>query len=172
MLFQGSALFDSMTVWQNVAYPLVENTKLSFEEIDKRVMALLDFVELPEVVEKLPGALSGGMKKRVALARALVAQPEYIFYDEPTTGLDPITASKINLLIKKTQNEYGTTSMVVTHDMVSALTVGDFFAFMHEGEIAFAGNRDEVMKSNVTELQDFIADAEPEEILKKFLNIE
>ncbi len=171
MLFQSSALFDSMTVWQNVAYPLLENTKLSFDEIDKRVMALLDFVELPEAAEKLPGALSGGMKKRVALARALIAQPEYIFYDEPTTGLDPITASKINLLIKRTQNEYGTTSVVVTHDMVSALTVGDFFAFIHDGKIAFTGNRNEVLKSSAKEMQDFIADAEPREILQEFLNI-
>ena len=170
MLFQGAALFDSMTVWQNVAFPLVEHSKLSIEEINRRVISLLEFVELPGVEDKLPGALSGGMKKRVALARALVAQPEYIFYDEPTTGLDPITASKINLLIRKTQKEYGTTSVVVTHDMVSAFTVGDFFAFMHDGKIAFKGTSREVLTSDVAELQDFIADAAPKEILQQFLD--
>ena len=139
MLFQSSALFDSMTVWENVAYPLLEHTDISLDEIDKRVLDLLDFVDMRDAVDKLPGALSGGMKKRVALARALVANPNFIFYDEPTTGLDPITASKINHLIKNTQERYGATSVVVTHDMVSALTVGDYFAFLDNGVIQFVG---------------------------------
>lgn len=167
MLFQGSALFDSMTVWANVAFPLVENTKLPYDEINRRVMELLEFVELPDVATKLPGELSGGMKKRVALARALVARPNYIFYDEPTTGLDPITAGKINSLIRRTQQTFGTTSIVVTHDMVSALMVGDFFAFMHDGKIAFSGGKEKLLNSQNGALIEFLAEAAPEEIVEQ-----
>lgn len=168
MLFQGAALFDSMTVWENVAYPLLEHTNLPLEEIDRKVMELLEFVELPDAAEKLPGELSGGMKKRVALARALVSNPDFIFYDEPTTGLDPITASKINALIRRTQKLYGATSVVVTHDIVSALTVGDRFAFIHEGKIAFCGDRRELLETDVPELLEFLREAAPQEVLGGF----
>ncbi|MCD6594518.1 ATP-binding cassette domain-containing protein [bacterium] len=168
MLFQGSALFDSMTVWENVAYPLLENGNVPIDEIDKRVLELLDFTEMGDAVDKLPGALSGGMKKRVALARALVANPDFIFYDEPTTGLDPITASKINTLIRNTQEKYGATSVVVTHDMVSALTVGDLFAFLDAGIIAFVGEQNEFLNNDVAQLQKFLKKAAPDKYVEKF----
>jgi len=170
MLFQGSALFDSMTVWENVAYPLLEHGKADdLDEVDRRVMELLEFVGMADAVGKLPGELSGGMKKRVALARALVTNPDFIFYDEPTTGLDPITASRINQLIRRTQKKYHTTSVVVTHDMVSAMTVGDYFAFLHDGKIAFAGTREQLLSSEVPQLREFLAEAAPREYLEKFL---
>jgi len=169
MLFQSSALFDSMTVWENVAYPLLEHTDISLDEIDKRVLDLLDFVDMRDAVDKLPGALSGGMKKRVALARALVANPDFIFYDEPTTGLDPITASRINHLIKNTQERYGATSVVVTHDMVSALTVGDYFAFLDNGVIQFVGSQDEFLRNDVARLREFLKEAAPKKFIEKFI---
>ena len=169
MLFQSSALFDSMTVWENVAYPLLEHTDISLDEIDKRVLDLLDFVDMRDAVDKLPGALSGGMKKRVALARALVANPDFIFYDEPTTGLDPITASKINRLIRSTQERYGATSVVVTHDMVSALTVGDYFAFLDNGVIQFVGSQDEFLRNDVARLREFLKEAAPQKFIEKFI---
>ena len=169
MLFQSSALFDSMTVWENVAYPLLEHTDISLDEIDKRVLDLLDFVDMRDAVDKLPGALSGGMKKRVALARALVANPDFIFYDEPTTGLDPITASKINRLIRSTQEKYGATSVVVTHDMVSALTVGDYFAFLDNGVIQFVGSQDEFLRNDVARLREFLKEAAPKKFIEKFI---
>ena len=169
MLFQSSALFDSMTVWENVAYPLLEHTDISLDEIDKRVLDLLDFVDMRDAVDKLPGALSGGMKKRVALARALVANPDFIFYDEPTTGLDPITASRINRLIRSTQERYGATSVVVTHDMVSALTVGDYFAFLDNGVIQFVGSQDEFLRNDVARLREFLKEAAPQKFIEKFI---
>ncbi|RKZ27685.1 ABC transporter ATP-binding protein [bacterium] len=169
MLFQSSALFDSMTVWENVAYPLLEHTDISLDEIDKRVLDLLDFVDMRDAVDKLPGALSGGMKKRVALARALVANPDFIFYDEPTTGLDPITASRINRLIRSTQERYGATSVVVTHDMVSALTVGDYFAFLDNGVIQFVGSQDEFLRNDVARLREFLKEAAPKKFIEKFI---
>jgi len=128
----------------------------------------LDFTEMGDAVDKLPGALSGGMKKRVALARALVANPDFIFYDEPTTGLDPITASKINTLIRNTQEKYGATSVVVTHDMVSALTVGDLFAFLDAGIIAFVGEQNEFLNNDVAQLQKFLKKAAPDKYVEKF----
>ncbi len=171
MLFQGAALFDSMTVWENVAYPLMEYGEVPPPEIERRVESLLEFVGMKGAMHKLPGELSGGMKKRVALARALVANPDFIFYDEPTTGLDPITASKINKLIRQTQEKYHATSVVVTHDMVSALTVGDYFAFLHEGVIAFAGDRDQLLRSDNPDLREFLSEAAPPDILRKFLEV-
>ena len=169
MLFQSSALFDSMTVWENVAYPLLEHTDISLDEIDKRVLDLLNFVGIKDAVDKLPGALSGGMKKRVALARALVANPDFIFYDEPTTGLDPITASRINRLIRSTQERYGATSVVVTHDMVSALAVGDYFAFLDNGVIQFVGSQDEFLRNDVKRLREFLKEAAPQKFIEKFI---
>ena len=168
MLFQGSALFDSMTVWENVAYPLLEHRLETWDEIDQRVINLLRFVDMEDAITKLPGALSGGMKKRVALARALVTNPDFVFYDEPTTGLDPITASKINQLIISTREKYETTSVVVTHDMVSALTVGDFFAFLNNGTIQFSGEKDEFLHSDVPELIEFLEKAAPKHYVNTF----
>lgn len=168
MLFQGAALFDSMSVWDNVAFQLIEEKKLALDEIDNRVIELLKFVGMAKAADKLPGELSGGMKKRVALARALVTNPDFIFYDEPTTGLDPLRAAKINYLIRDTQEHYGTTSLVVTHDMVCALTVGDFFAYIHDGKIAFAGKKEELLNTIVIELKEFLKEAAPEHYLKEF----
>jgi len=169
MLFQSSALFDSLTVWENVAFPLVEHSTLSEEEINERVMTLLEFVELSDAANKLPGELSGGMKKRAALARALATNPEFLFFDEPTTGLDPITAARINELIIRTKERFKTTSIVVTHDIISALTVGDKFAFIHDGRIEFEGNREELLNSDVPALKEFLSQAAPKSVINKLI---
>jgi phospholipid/cholesterol/gamma-HCH transport system ATP-binding protein len=142
MLFQGGALFDSMTVEQNAAFYLKEHgdpltgKKNTPAEIKDRVAHALELVGLAGTQKKLPSELSGGMRKRAALARLIVYRPQIILYDEPTTGLDPITAMQINELIVKTQKELKATSIVVTHDMFSALYVGDRLALIHEGKIA------------------------------------
>ncbi len=169
MLFQGAALFDSMPVWDNVAYPLLEHyKKMPIDEIDKRVTELLNFVDMPNTAHKLPAELSGGMKKRVSLARSLVTNPDFIFYDEPTTGLDPVTAARINKLIIDTKTHYGATSVVVTHDMVSAFTVGDFFAFVHDGKVVFTGEKKDVLETKVPELRAFLNEAAPKNYIEQF----
>lgn len=134
-LFQMGALFDSMTVADNVAFPLREHTSLSKPEIDKIVRYKLTMVGLPDVGPKMPAELSGGQRKRVALARAVALDPEVIVYDEPTTGLDPIRSDVINELILKLQRELKVTSIVVTHDMNSAMKVGQRLVMLHEGRI-------------------------------------
>jgi phospholipid/cholesterol/gamma-HCH transport system ATP-binding protein len=135
MLFQGSALFDSLTVGENVAYTLLEHTKLTTVEIDSKVAEALRFVDLRDTEQLMPSELSGGMRKRVALARAMVIQPQIMLYDEPTTGLDPMTATTINGLIRKTQEQLGVTSVVVTHELESAFSVADRIAVINEGQI-------------------------------------
>lgn len=134
-LFQMGALFDSMTVADNVAFPLREHTSLSKPEIDEIVRYKLTMVGLPDVGPKMPAELSGGQRKRVALARAVALDPEVIVYDEPTTGLDPIRSDVINELILKLQRELKVTSIVVTHDMNSAMKVGQRLVMLHEGRI-------------------------------------
>jgi phospholipid/cholesterol/gamma-HCH transport system ATP-binding protein len=136
MVFQGGALFDSLTVDQNIAYPLREHTTVSEADMRKRVSELLAMVELSGIERLYPAELSGGMRKRVALARAIVLQPRAVLYDEPTTGLDPITTHKISMLIRSLQHRLGVTSVVVTHDMRSALLVGDRFALLDNGRFA------------------------------------
>ena len=159
MLFQGSALFDSMDVFENVAYALREHTSLSEEEIVSRVRGKLALVELDESVEtRMPSDLSGGMRKRVALARAIALEPEGILYDEPTTGLDPITARAINTLIRNLQRTLKVTSVVVTHDIASAFMVGDRIAFLFEGEMSFVGTVAEARRSADPRLRAFLAD--------------
>ena len=159
MLFQGSALFDSMDVFENVAYALREHTDLSEEQIASRVREKLALVELDESVQpRLPSDLSGGMRKRVALARAIALEPEGILYDEPTTGLDPITARAINSLIRNLQRTLKVTSVVVTHDIASAFMVGDRIAFLYEGEMSFVGTIAEARRSSNARLQAFLAD--------------
>jgi phospholipid/cholesterol/gamma-HCH transport system ATP-binding protein len=159
MLFQGSALFDSMDVLENVAYSLREHTDLDEEAIVSRVREKLALVELDEAVEKrMPADLSGGMRKRVALARAIALEPEGILYDEPTTGLDPITARTINMMIRNLQHTLNVTSVVVTHDIASAFMVGDRVAFLHQGEMAFVGTVGEARVSRDPRLRAFIAD--------------
>jgi phospholipid/cholesterol/gamma-HCH transport system ATP-binding protein len=156
-LFQGAALFDSMTVGENVALPLVEsNSTLSPDEINEVVNDKLSLVGLKGSNNLKPAELSGGMKKRVGLARALVTNPGYILYDEPTTGLDPIMSDSIDLLIKDLSNKLDVTSVVVTHDMYSVKNVADRVAMMHEGKIYFEGTPDELMNSDDRVIIDFI----------------
>lgn len=135
MVFQYSALFDSMTVGDNVAFGLREHTKLSEKEISKIVAEKLELVGLPGMENYMPGELSGGMKKRVSLARAIAFEPEIIFYDEPSSGLDPIMTAKIDELIVSTQKQLNVTSIVVTHDMVSACHIADRIAMIYDGEL-------------------------------------
>jgi phospholipid/cholesterol/gamma-HCH transport system ATP-binding protein len=156
MLFQAGALFDSMTVEENVAYALVEHTDRAPDEIRGRVREVLGLVELENVEELMPADLSGGMRKRVALARAIALAPRAILYDEPTTGLDPITANTINKLIRSLQRRLGVTSIVVTHDIHSAFTVGDRIAFLHEGKIHFDGSVEAARGSGEPLLRNFL----------------
>ncbi len=157
MLFQAGALFDSMTVDDNVAYALREHTDWTESRIAERVREVLGLVELaPSVGESMPAELSGGMRKRVALARAVALAPAGILYDEPTTGLDPVTATAINELIRNLQQRLGVTSIVVTHDIHSAFTVGDRIAFLREGRIAFDGSVDEARSTREPVLRTFL----------------
>ena len=146
MLFQGAALFDSMDIYENIAFFLREHGHLPEEEISQRVAKALAMVGLEEVEEKMPSELSGGMRKRAGLARLIVYRPTLILYDEPTTGLDPITSMQINELIVKTQSELKATSIVVTHDILSALYVGDRLALIENGKIAHISDPDTFMK--------------------------
>jgi phospholipid/cholesterol/gamma-HCH transport system ATP-binding protein len=146
-LFQMGALFDSMTVEENVAFPLVEHTLKSDEQISGIVSQKLRLVGLPQVRKKMPAELSGGQRKRVALARAIALDPRVILYDEPTTGLDPIRADVINELILKLQRELDVTSVVVTHDMQSAFKVGDRIVMLHEGHLIFDGTPEQIRAS-------------------------
>lgn len=139
MLFQSGALFDSMTVFDNVAFPLREHTDLSEDEIRRSVTEKLELVNLPGSEHLMPVDLSGGMRKRVGLARSIVLDPKMILYDEPTTGLDPITSQKINELIVDLQTKLNVTSVVVTHDIQSAFSVGDRIAFLNKGVFEWTG---------------------------------
>jgi phospholipid/cholesterol/gamma-HCH transport system ATP-binding protein len=156
MLFQGAALFDSLTVGENVALGLVEHTKLSKAEIGERVLERLRMVGMEHAAAKRPSELSGGMKKRVGLARAIAMDPEIILYDEPTTGLDPIMSDVINRLIRSLQRELNATSITVTHDMTSASKVADRVAMLHEGRIVFEGSVEEVRSTPDPVVQQFV----------------
>ena len=157
MLFQGAALFDSLTVFENIAYPLREHLKLTEKEIQERVAEKLQVVGLSGIEEKMPDELSGGMKKRVGLARAIATEPEIILYDEPTTGLDPMTAQRINDLIIELQRKLGITTIVVTHDLHCVKTVSDRIAMLHEGKIVAVGTWEELVSSNIQVVKDFIS---------------
>jgi len=156
MVFQGGALFDSLTVGENVAFPLREHTDLDEEAIRERVAQKLALVGLVDVEEKKPAELSGGMKKRVALARAAVLNPEVLLYDEPTTGLDPVMADVINELVIRTRDTLKTTSIVVTHDMTSAYKVADRIAMLHEGHVIIDGTPAEVRGTRDPVVRQFI----------------
>jgi phospholipid/cholesterol/gamma-HCH transport system ATP-binding protein len=156
MLFQGAALFDSMSVYENVAFGLREHLDLPEEEIAARVRRNLDLVELEDVEDLMPSDLSGGMRKRVGLARAIALEPETILYDEPTTGLDPITAQSINRLIVSMQEKLGVTSVVVTHDILSASEVADRIAFLDEGVVRFEGKLEDAMNSDDRLIRAFV----------------
>jgi len=162
ILFQSGALFDSMTVEENLAFPLKESGEKDPEVIRERIGEALDVVALSGTEKKMPESLSGGMKKRVGLARAIISRPEYILYDEPTTGLDPIASDAINHLIRRLQKRFSVTSIVVTHDMKSAFHVGDQIAYLNEGRIYFQGTPDEFRASRDPLIQDFIEGRSPE----------
>ena len=157
MLFQGAALFDSLTVFENIAYPLREHLRLTEKEIQERVAEKLHLVGLSGIGKKMPDELSGGMKKRVGLARAIATEPDIILYDEPTTGLDPMTAQRINDLIIELQRKLGITTIVVTHDLHCVKTVSDRIAMLHEGKIVAVGTWEELVASNIKVVQDFIS---------------
>jgi phospholipid/cholesterol/gamma-HCH transport system ATP-binding protein len=156
MVFQGSALFDSLTVEENVAYPLNERAELPPEEIRGRVGEILSLVGLEGTEGLHPSELSGGMKKRAALARALALRPKALLYDEPTTGLDPIMTHRINELIRDMQRKLEVTSVVVTHDLQSAFAVADRLAFLQQGRIRLVGTRDEFQASSDLSLHEFL----------------
>lgn len=157
MLFQASALFDSMTVGENVGFSLIEHTELGEAEIDARVDEALELVGLKDIQDLRPAELSGGMKKRVALARAICMRPEILLYDEPTTGLDPITADAINDLIIQLHDKLKVTSVAVTHDMVSAYKIGTRIAMMFQGGIIETGLPDQIRNSPNPIVRQFIA---------------
>ncbi len=148
MLFQGAALFDSMTVGENVAFALREHTRMSEEEIQVRIRECLSLVGLKGIEHLKPAELSGGMKKRVGLARALAVKPKVILYDEPTTGVDPIMADAINNLIKELHDKLKVTGVAVTHDMVSAYKIADRIAMLHEGKIIEIGTPEQIRSTS------------------------
>jgi len=156
MLFQGAALFDSMTVGENVGLPLVKHGRKTEEEIREIVLEKLRLIGLTDVYDSYPSQLSGGMKKRVGLARAIVMEPQVVLYDEPTTGLDPIMADVINKLIRELQHELDITSVVVTHDINSAYKIGDRMTMLHEGKIIYSGTPEETRETDNEIVRQFI----------------
>ena len=156
ILFQNGALFDSMNVEDNVAFPLRERGETDESIISKKVDDILQMVDLRGQQPKMPANLSGGMRKRVALARALVNEPRCMLYDEPTAGLDPIVADSIDILIRRLQRQLGVTSIVVTHDMKSTFTIADHVALLHQGRCYFYGTCDQLRASTDPIIRDFV----------------
>jgi phospholipid/cholesterol/gamma-HCH transport system ATP-binding protein len=156
ILFQGAALFDSMTVEDNIAFPLVEAGERDPKVLHSRVEEMLEVTEMGGHEDKMPESLSGGMKKRVGLARAIIRRPSCVLYDEPTAGLDPVVADSINRLIRCLQGRFGITSVVVTHDMKSAFDVADQIAYLHQGRVYFHGTPSELQQSSDPLIQDFL----------------
>ena len=156
ILFQGGALFDSMTVEENIAFPLREAGERNPKIISEKVAEMLDVIELEGEQKKMPVNLSGGMKKRVGLARSIIRRPSCVLYDEPTAGLDPVVSDSINRLIRRLQKRFHVTSIVVTHDMKSAFHIADHIAYLHEGRIHFYGTPQELEISGDALLQDFL----------------
>ena len=163
ILFQGAALFDSMTVAENIAFPLREAGERNPKVLREKVREMLDVVELEGQEEKMPESLSGGMKKRVGLARSIIRRPKCVLYDEPTSGLDPVVADSINRLIRRLQKRLGMTSIVVTHDMKSAFDVANYIAYLHEGRIYFYGVPIQFQQTSDPILQDFLLGRSAEE---------
>ncbi len=156
MVFQAGALFDSMTVGENVAYRLMEKGGFRMEEIEEKVRGSLRFVGLEDSIDQMPAELSGGMKKRVAIARGIAASPAIMLYDEPTAGLDPLNSHNISNLITRLKEEQGVTSVVVTHDIPLAFDVADYTAFLHEGEVCYVGGADGLLASGDGCVREFI----------------
>ena len=171
-LFQQGALFDSDNVAKNVGFPLVEHTNKNPEEIAEIVNHKLRMVGLPDIGKKMPAELSGGQRKRVALARAIALDPEVILYDEPTTGLDPIRSDVINELIIKLQNQLHVTSVVVTHDMNSAFKVADRLVMLYEGKLIFDGTPDEIRATKNEVVKRFVLGEASEEELQTLESVE
>src|SRR5213078_4435125 len=172
ILFQGGALFDSMTVAENIAFPLREAGERDSKVLREKVREMLDVVELEGQEEKMPVNLSGGMKKRVGLARSIIRQPSCILYDEPTSGLDPVVSDSINKLICRLQQRLGVTSIVVTHDMKNAFHVADHIGYLHDGRIYFHGTPEELRQSPDQILQDFLLGRSDEQLTPKAFGVE
>jgi phospholipid/cholesterol/gamma-HCH transport system ATP-binding protein len=159
MVFQGGALFDSMTIMENVGYALREHTSMSDSEIAERAWECLEMVGLGAdraILTRMPASLSGGMRKRVAIARSIAVRPEVIFYDEPTTGLDPSNIRRIDEMIRKLQRELGVTSVVVTHDMPTAFSVSDRIAMLYDRKFPFVGTPEDFKHHAVPEVRNFV----------------
>jgi phospholipid/cholesterol/gamma-HCH transport system ATP-binding protein len=167
MLFQGAALFDSMNVLENVMFPLNMFTDKTFDEKRERVHFVLNRVNLENVERLMPSELSGGMRKRVAIARAIAMNPKYLFCDEPNSGLDPQTSGVIDLLIKEITEEYQITTIINTHDMNSVLSIGDTVAFIYKGRLWWTGNKDAILHTSNRELNEFVFGTELTSRLKK-----
>jgi phospholipid/cholesterol/gamma-HCH transport system ATP-binding protein len=159
MVFQYAALFDSMNVVENIAFPLLERYRLSRDEIMERVRDLLrrlDLANVDGIEKKIPPELSGGQRKRVGLARALIDRPEILLYDEPTTGLDPVATKNVDEMIRRTADDFGVTSVVISHDMASTFRIGDRISMLHQGKIVVSGTPEEVLASPHQALREFV----------------
>jgi phospholipid/cholesterol/gamma-HCH transport system ATP-binding protein len=156
MLFQYSALFDSMSVFDNIAFPMREHTKLTNKEIRERVAFRLGQLKLEHAIDKFPAELSGGMRKRVALARALSLNPQIIIYDEPTSGLDPVLTKEVDTLIVETAQQEKVTSLVISHDMASTFRIGEYVSLLRAGKIVASGTTKDMMKSDNPWMREFI----------------
>jgi len=159
MVFQYAALFDSMNVVENIAFPLIERYKLSRDEIMERVRDLLkrlDLANVDGIEKKIPPELSGGQRKRVGLARALIDRPEILLYDEPTTGLDPVATKNVDEMIRRTADDFGVTSVVISHDMASTFRIGDRISMLYQGKIIVSGTPEEVLVSRHPALREFV----------------
>ncbi|HPI38843.1 MAG TPA: ABC transporter ATP-binding protein [Ignavibacteriaceae bacterium] len=166
-LFQSAALYDSMTVRENLAFPLIRNFNFSSSEVQEKVERALENVSLIDAIDKMPSELSGGMRKRIGLARAIITEPELMLYDEPTTGLDPITTKEISRLIRDLQNKLKMTSIIVTHDILCAKIISDNAIVLKDGIIKYKGSLDNLVNSDDTFLNDFfsfeVLDEKPEQ---------
>ena len=169
VVFQGGALFDSLTVLENVMFPLNLYTEFSEEEKKKRATACLERVDLSGADHLYPAEISGGMKKRVAIARAIVMKPQYLFCDEPNSGLDPLTSIVIDNLIKEITHEYGMTTIVNTHDMNSVFEIGEEIIFIHEGRKEWSGTKEEIAHTDNCYLNEFIFTSELYKKIKMYL---
>jgi phospholipid/cholesterol/gamma-HCH transport system ATP-binding protein len=156
MLFQNSALFDDMTIFENVAFPLCEHTDLDDDQVQKKVSDTLTILGMPSGHDKYPNELSGGMKKRVGLARAIIREPKILLYDEPTTGLDPVTRNTVDDLIETLKTRLKLTSLVISHDIPSALRLADQIVFLYQGQFIFVGPPSEFVKSEHEAIQSFL----------------
>ena len=157
MMFQDGALFDSLTVGENIAFPLRRHTRLAEAEVRDQVAHRLEQVGLPGIEDRAPAALSGGMRKRVSLARAIVLDPEIVLFDEPNSGLDPVTSDEIDTLIEETKAELGLTFVVISHDIVSAFRIGDHLAMLHGGKVVAQGSPEQVRQSHDPFVRRFLA---------------